>query len=68
MFINFLLNKQIYETYLLRGCGGGGVSNLCSCLQHSRLYSHIFTQSIQFLNFHVILFQIMVLMCMANNS
>lgn len=65
MLINFLLNKQIYETYLLRG-GGGGVSNLCSCLQHSRLY--IFTQSIQFLNFHVILFQIMILMCMANNS
>lgn len=24
MFINFLLNKQIYETYLLRGGGGGG--------------------------------------------
>lgn len=21
---NFLLNKQIYETYLLRGGGGGG--------------------------------------------
>lgn len=51
MFINFLLYKQIYETYLLRG-GGGLVSNLCSCLQHFRLY--IFAQSIQFLNFYVI--------------